>query len=532
SEVPPRFAGTLVLFDLALAHGGSWRCCMELEPDVDGRIVSFVGDPHGDERPAARSSTTQVVGAARLGDVFERGRDDLASLALPREGAEPIVGAGAPWFLALFGRDPLVTALMTGMVGTDIARGALAALGDLQARGLDDDRDMQPGKLPHELRRGELARFGLIPHTPYYGTHDAPALFSLALWNAWRWTGDDALLDRHLEAARRALRWCDDLGDRDGDGLLEYGTRSARGYYNQGWKDAGDAIVHEDGSLAAPPIATVELQGYLFAARLAMAEMLERRHQSGEGQKLREAAAELRDLVEDRFWLDDLGTYVLGLDGDKRPVRSVASNAGHLLWTGLPHPDRARRVAARLLEPDMFSGWGLRTLSADHIAYNPLSYQLGSVWPHDTALAAAGMVRYGLRDEAWTLSGALLDAAAAFEDDRLPELFCGFDRSSGPPVPYREANVPQAWAAAAPILVGQTLLGVVPDAPNGRCWLSPRLPGDIAALRVTGIPMGSATLDLDVRRAGDRTDIARADAPGLEVSSGTTAAVLWGSPPP
>src|SRR4029079_6786424 len=307
----------------------------------------------------------------------------------------------------------------------------------------------EPGKIPHELRRGELAFRHLIPHTPYFGTHDAPALFCLTLWNAWRWTGDDGLLDAFFEPAQRALRWCDEHGDRDGDGLQEYATRSDRGYYNQSWKDALDAIVHPDGDCAKLPIATVELQGYLYAARLAMAELNERRGDDGEAARLREDAAALRDLVEDKFWLPEEGFYAIARDGEKKPVASISSNPGQLLWTGLATPARARRAAKRLLADDMFTGWGLRPLSSKHVRYNPLSSQRGSVWPHDTMLSAAGMFRYGLRDEAATLIRGVRDAACALEESRLPELFCGIERELGGPVPYAEANIPQAWAAAS-----------------------------------------------------------------------------------
>ena len=281
---------------------------------------------------------------------------------------------------------------------------------------------------------------GAIPHTPYYGTHDAPALYCLALWQAWRWTADRDLLASHLGPAEAALRWCDELGDRDGDGLQEYSTRSKKGYRNQGWKDAGDAIVHADGRLAEPPLATVELQGYLFAARLAMAELFAEQGDRAAAERLRRAADELRALVEDRFWLADEAFYALALDRDKRPVGAVSSNPGHLLWCGLPSSARAAAMAERLLAPDLFSGWGLRSLSSRNPAYNPLSYQRGSVWPHDTALAAAGLWRYGQRAAASALLRSVLEAAAAFEGEQLPELFAGLDRRHGPPVPYEAAN--------------------------------------------------------------------------------------------
>jgi glycogen debranching enzyme len=350
-----------------------------------------------------------------------------------------------------------VTALIAGIDGSWTAEGALAALKRRQGTQCDDSRDEEPGKILHELRHGELTRRGILPHSPYYGTHDASSLYGLALWNAWRWTGHRCLLEAYLDTAQKALLWCDEFGDRDGDGIQEYATRSRKGYRNQGWKDAGDAIVHADGRQAEPPLATVELQGYLFAARLAMAELLSEQGHMAEAQRLRAAASRLRGIVEERFWLQDQGFYALALDRDKAPVAAISSNPAHLLWCGLPDPQRAMAVARRLLAPDMFSGWGLRTLSSDNPAYNPLSYQLGSVWPHDTALAAAGLWRYGLREEASVLMRAILSAAAAFEEDRLPELFGGIDCECGFPVPYARANAPQAWAAARQLPLRQDL---------------------------------------------------------------------------
>jgi glycogen debranching enzyme len=529
---PPILAGALIVFDLDLRPGAEWACCLEAAPEVDGEALELSGDPHEPEpNPAPQPRRSTIRADPILERPFERGRADLYALAVSQPPHPPYLAAGVPWFLTLFGRDPLVAALMAGLVGAWPARGALAALGPLQATGRDDWRDAEPGKLPHEVRRGELASRGLIPHSPYYGTHDAPALYCLALWHAWRWTGDSGLLGAYLGTARAAMRWCDELGDRDGDGLQEYATRSPLGYDNQGWKDAGDAIVHEDGRLAEPPLATVELQGYLFAARLAMAELLVEQGELAEAERMRRAATALRAIVEERFWLADESVYALALDGNKRLVASIASNPGHLLWCGLPAPERAAALAARFLEPDVFSGWGLRTLSARNPAYNPLSYQRGSVWPHDTALAAAGLWRYGLRDAASTLIRSTLEAATAFEDERLPELFCGLDRSHGLPVPYEEANIPQAWAAAVPMLVAQLLLGLVPDAPRGRCFVSPWLPEWLPRLELRGIAIGQGSLDITLVRRGSETVIEQLHGANIDVVRGRVEAPLWGEPP-
>jgi glycogen debranching enzyme len=521
-------AGSRLVFDVVLRPHEGWHCCVEAIPTLDGQRLVFEGDPHAVETPSLSRVTLAADPLFSL--PFERGVLDLDRLAIRETDGPPFIAAGAPWFLALFGRDTLVTALMGGLLGSWHVRGALSALARLQAQARDDFRDAEPGKLPHELRRGEHARFGVTPHSPYYGTHDAPALFVLALWHAWRWTGDPSLLDAFLPNALSAMNWCDGSGDLDHDGLLEYRSRSPLGYLNQGWKDAGDAIPHEDGRHASPPIATVELQGYLYAARLALAELLDAAGMPRDAAQYRFMAMQLRALVEERFWMEDSDAYALALDGRKRPVRSIASNSGHLLWCGLPTLSRARRVAHRLLAEDMFSGYGLRTLSARHRSYNPLSYQLGSVWPHDTALFAAGLFRYGFCDEAGALLKALLDAAATFEQARLPELFSGFQRDHGPPVPYEKANTPQAWAAAAPLLGAQLMLGLVPDAPRGVCYVKPRLPEWLPRLEVTGIEIGKGCLDIAIERTSAGTVLARARHPSLQIIEDMPEAPLWGKP--
>ncbi|HSB86958.1 MAG TPA: glycogen debranching N-terminal domain-containing protein [Ilumatobacteraceae bacterium] len=524
SEGEPVVVGSRVAFDIELAPGQSWNVCIEAVPELDGERLSFRGDPHADERDDAAPVT--VTGPELLATPFRRGCTDLRALAMNDESGT-YVAAGVPWFLTLFGRDTLMTSLMSGLIGATTARGALRALAALQADAVDDWRDAEPGKLPHELRRGELARRRLIPHTPYYGSHDTQALYCLALWNAWRWTGDRQLVDDHFDTACAALRWCDERGDRDGDGLQEYGTRSRDGYRDQGWKDAGDAIVTADGQLGSLPLATVELQGYLYAARLGMAELFEERGDTSAATQQRAAAAALAELVEQRFYVERDGFYAVALDGAKQQLTSISSNPGHLLWCGLPSAERAAAVAARLLEPDLYSGWGLRTLSAQHPSYNPLAYQRGSVWPHDTVVAAAGLARYGHHDDAAKLLRAVLDAAAMFEADRLPELFCGFDRASGPPVPYIEANVPQAWAAATPILATQIFLGIVPDAPRQRCYLAPWLPEWLPDLQVRGITIGASNLDVSLSRRDGSTDVETTG--DVEVILEPIAAPLWGS---
>lgn len=523
ADRPTTVVGSRLVFDLELRPGEPWRCCVEARPEVDGHVLAFLGDPHGDDSPT-NPEAPRLGPEGPLARAWRRGVSDLAALRMALPDGRAVTAAGAPWFMALFGRDTLVTALMAGLV-PGAAGDALDALAAWQARVDDPFRDAEPGKLPHELRVGELATFKRIPHTPYYGTHDAPALFALALWSAWRWTGDARLLAAHLPVARAAMAWCRASAARDGHGLLAYRTRSRLGYLNQAWKDASDAIVHLDGRHAVPPIATVELQGDWYAAERALAELLDAAGEPDAAREARESAEAVRARVEERLWLEEEGTYALALGGDGRLVASASSNPGQLLWSGLPSPERARRVARRLLADDLFSGWGLRTLAATHVAYNPMSYQLGSVWPHDTALFAAGLVRYGLREEAGRVLGAVLDAAEAFEDQRLPELFCGFPREVGPPVPYARANAPQAWAAAVPVQAVHLLLGIVPDAPRGRCSLAPWLPHWLPGLEVRGIRIGGGTLDVWLRQG----EVARVEANGVEVEVGEVEAPLWGT---
>jgi len=526
---PSAHVGAQLVYDLELAPRVPWRCCVEMRPVVAGQTYGFRGDPHA--APVDRGPPSpRIEAASLLAEPFRRGVADLDALALREGSSPPFVAAGAPWFVALFGRDALVTTLMGSLAGPWQGRGILEVLARTQADRRDDFRDEQPGKLVHELRHGELVHFGVEPQGPYYGAHDAPALYVLALWHTWRWTGDRGLLENHLDTARRALAWCAQLGDEDGDGLLEYRTRSPVGYRNQGWKDAGDAIRHADGTLAAPPVATVELQGYLYAARLAMAEMLDALGDGTAAEVERREGRALRRRVEDRFWMASEGFYALALDGKKRRVESVSSNPGQLLFCGLPSAERARLVAERLVRDDMFSGYGVRTLSSDNPGWNPLAYQIGSVWPHDTAIIAAGLSRYGLRAEAARLVRGVLEAAAAFEHARLPELFCGFAADDGPPVPYEKANSPQAWAAAAPILAAQLFVGLQPDAPRSRVYLDPWLPPWLPSLALEGVELGDGRLDVTIERSGDETVVRKAEHPSLEIVVARPRAALWGAP--
>jgi glycogen debranching enzyme len=358
---------------------------------------------------------------------------------------------------------------------------------------------MEPGKIPHEIRHGELAELGILPYTPYYGTHDATSLFVIVLSYLYQWLGNRALLERYLPNAEAAMAWIDRFGDRDRDGFQEYATRSSHGYYNQGWKDAGDAIPGEDGTLARLPIALCELQGYVYDAKLRLAEIYELLDRPRDAARLQTQARRLYERFNDAFWWEAEGTYYLGLDGEKRPIRSVASNAGHLLASGIVPADRARRVVARLMAEDMYSGWGVRTLSSDHIAYNPFSYHTGSVWPHDNAQIAGGFRRYGFDSEAALLAHGMFDAAERFVATRLPELFAGLPRQVGSfPVQYLGANVPQAWAAASIFRLVAILCGIHASAGRGgsRLYVNPALPDWLPELTIHNLRAGAGSASI------------------------------------
>lgn len=439
-----------------------------------------------------------------LRQVYRQAVDDMGALRLFERDLGPdlwVPAAGVPWYVALFGRDSLIASLQNMPVHARFAEGALRTLAEYQAKERDDWRDAQPGKIVHEIRHGELAHFNLVPHAHYYGTWDATPLYLIVLHAAWRWLGDRALVEQLLPTAEGCLSWIDHFGDLDGDGFQEYQTYSAKGYENMGWKDAQDAVVYPDGRPVAQPKATCELQGYVYAAKLGLAELYQALGQTASAERLRQQAAELKQRFNQTFWMEQEGTYAFGLDKDKRQIQTVASNAGHCLWSGIADQDKAERVARRLLAPDMWSGWGIRTLSSKHPAYNPFSYQRGSVWPHDNSLIAAGMSRYGLHAEANQVAQGILAAAAHFQSYRLPEVFAGLAREPASfPVQYRGANVPQAWAAGSVFQLVGMMLGLRADAPGGRLEVAPALPDWVPSIELRGLQVGSTNLDLRVWR--------------------------------
>jgi glycogen debranching enzyme len=508
----------LITLDDRAAHV-SWEVALEPREATTLRIIV---DPARSNRAvealsleeaAARLNADHeawVCACARIttdNELFDRFIDasirDLHALMIPASGGT-LPAAGIPWYVAPFGRDSLLTACEALMINPDVARGTLLVLAGLRARADEAWRDAEPGKILHELRAGELARTGHVPHTPYYGTADATPLF-LALAGAYyRWTSDVDTMAALRPAFDAALEWIDRWGDCDGDGFVEYQRRSPAGLRNHGWKDSDDAVVHADGSLAEGPIALVEVQGYVYEGKLRIADVYDALGEPARAKLLRAEAERLRLAFNDAFWDEEEGYFALALDGRKERVRSVTSNPAHCLFSGIVDEHKAALVAERLMAPDMFSGWGIRTLSSSSPAYNPMSYHNGSVWPHDNAIAAAGLKRYGFHAATARITGGLFDVAAGARDFRLPELFCGFHRDgSNAIVAYPVACIPQAWAAAAPFMLLQALLGISPRAPDDGLGVDrPVLPEWLGSVEIRAIRIARASVSLSFRRIG------------------------------
>jgi len=506
----------VILSQQGLVEAGKVRYWIELDPratwDLQVDVVSSLDgaevQPHvalrrfGEERarvdaslaawnlrvPKLRSSWDE------LHHTFPRSVSDLASLRLRGgNGLGNLPAAGMPWFMTVFGRDTIVTCLQTLLFGPELAHSALEVLAELQATEDDPAIDAEPGKIVHEIRRGKAASNWF---SSYYGTIDATPLYLILLSEVWRWTDDAALVRQFKEPALRALAWIDEYGDRDGDGFVEYQKRSETGLDNQSWKDSWDSQRFSDGTVAQPPIAPVEVQGYVFDAKRRLAELAREVWRERElAERLEREAAELRERFDESFWSDDRGGYyVLALDGEKKQVDALCSNIGHLLWSGIVPPHRVDSVVDRLMGPDLWSGWGVRTMSAADAGFNPLSYHNGTVWPHDNSLIAWGLARYSRWPEAHRIIRRMLNAAGHF-DSQLPEVFAGLPRIETPfPIAYPTAARPQAWAAGAPVLLLQILLGLQPD--RRRFHLRSVLPLDL--------PTWAGSMSLTGVRAFDR----------------------------
>lgn len=491
-------AGEEVVIELAVA---CWRGDESPEP------------PRYDE---ARAASEQASRLSRSGaslaqssdgrfDAWVRRAESDLHMLISETPTGPYPHAGVPWFNTPFGRDGIIAALECLWLRPELARGVLAFLAANQADDVIPEQDAEPGKILHETRTGEMAALKEMPFGRYYGSVDATPLFVLLAGAYCERTGDLAAISALWPNVEAALRWIDAYGDRDGDGFVEYQRRSADGLIHQGWKDSDDAVCHADGRPATGPIALCEVQGYVYAARRAGAVIASALGRAARAAELNGRAEQLRDRFEAAFWCDDLGTYALALDGEKRPCRVRSSNAGHCLFAGIADPSRAVRVARGLMAEGSFSGWGMRTLDAAEVRFNPMSYHNGTVWPHDNALIALGFSRYGLRDEAVRVLTALFEAGTYLELHRMPELFCGFAREPGEgPTPYPVACAPQAWAAGSVFLLVQACLGLSIVAIDPQvAFTRPRLPEFLAELTIRDLSVGDAVVDLLLTRHHD-----------------------------
>lgn len=509
----PQIQGDQVTYEVIVPARGEWRACIQLIPIIDGDEIEpryRCGEPVERSTPVERlRKWRRDVPLLETEDedlraVVNRSLEDLGALRIfdPDHPERAVVAAGAPWFMTLFGRDSLLTSWMALLVDPDLALGTLQTLARFQGEDIDPRTEEEPGRILHEMRFGEAASLSLSGGQIYYGTADATPLFVMLLGELRRWGLAREIVDQLLPHADRAMQWIVEHGDRDGDGYVEYQRYTDRGLQNQGWKDSFDGIRFANGDLPRAPIALCEVQGYVYGAYLARAHFADEVGDREAAAGWRKRAFDLKRRFNEDFWLDEHGWFAMALDADKRPVDALASNMGHCLWTGIVDEDKAAIVGDRLLSDEMFSGWGIRTLGGNMAGFNPISYHCGSVWPHDNAIIAAGLMRYGLVGQAQRVIGALLDAAVS-QGGRLPELYSGLDRRELPTVvSYPTSCSPQAWASGAPLLCLRTLLRFDPWVPHGMVWLAPVLPPGTTPLEVRRIPLAGRRITVSIDSDG------------------------------
>jgi len=520
---PPRDLGNGISFEVSLQPFQCWHACIRIYPQVENEPAfplytcyafeptsnpwdvsraAFLDQATTFSAPPSGTLSRAVVGA------LEQAKRDLAALRLhdlDRGLSAWVPAAGIPIYVALFGRDTLTVGWEAALVSSQMMRGTLPVIAELQGTVVDDWRDEQPGRMLHEAHTGPLAKLGFNPRARYYGSATTSGFYPVVLAHLWHWTGDKELIRPLIDPALEALRWKDNYADLDGDGFYEYLTHSTQGVENQGWKDSGDAIVYADGTIVQPPIATCEEQAFVYVSKLHMAEMLWWLDRKDEAKQLYHQATALKKRFNQVFWMEREGFFAMGLDSKKRQIASIASNPGHCVACGVVDESLVERTVNRLLADDMFSGWGVRTLSAKHPAFNPFSYHRGTVWPVEHGSFAMGFMRYGLHAALEKIARGMFEAAALFDFHRLPEVFSGHQRDPLHPFPalYPKTNWPQAWSSAAIFTMIQCMLGIYPYAPLHALFVDPRLPDWLPEITVSNLHVGKATVAIRFFREPD-----------------------------
>ena len=523
ADSAPSYVEGCINFEVSLPPHGTWHTCIRMTPTVDERVMPspaecksftaersefdrlralYLSEATGFQAPGTQTLTPVVIGT------LERAKRDLAALRLydlDHNERAWVPAAGLPIYVSLYGRDTLTAAWQAALTGPEMMTGTLAELPRWQGTEVNDWRDEQPGKMIHEVQPSPLDRLNYKPFARYYGSITTSGIYPLLVAELWHWTGDQALVSPFIEPALKGLRWLEAYCDPDGDGFYEYQTHSSMGLRHQGWKDSWDAIVYEDGRLAEPPIETCEEQAFIHVAKLHLSEVLWWLDRKEEAKALYEQAGELKKRFNEAFWMEDEGFFAMGLDSNNHPIRAIGSNVGHCLAAGIVDEAYVLRTANRLFEPDMFTGWGIRTLSSANPAYSPYSYHRGSVWPVEQGTFAIGFLRYGLHDRVQQISRGMFDAASLFDFYRLPELFSGHQRDEAHPLPalYPDSNSPQAWSSSTVFSLLQAMLGLYPYAPLNMLLIDPHLPEWLPEITLRNLRVGKATTTLRFYRKED-----------------------------